>query len=90
LARNPDIILRKEDLEGAMLFNPDTNQIRVINSTGLFIWKKCDGKKDLLAIITAMKEFFEAIPENDVENQVKVFLNDMQSNGFIGIVSKNK
>jgi hypothetical protein len=62
LIRNPDVVLREEDPDGALLFNPDTNQIRVINSTGLFIWKHCD-----------------------VEGQVKVFVYDMQSNGFLGI-----
>lgn len=45
LLRNPDVVLREEDPDGALLFNPDTNQIRVINTTGLFIWKHCDGKK---------------------------------------------
>ena len=49
LIRNPDVVLREEDQDGALLFNPDTNQIRVINPTGLFIWKHCDGKKDLPA-----------------------------------------
>ena len=47
LIRNPDVVLREEDPSGALLFNPDTNQIRVINGTGLFIWKHCDGKHDL-------------------------------------------
>jgi hypothetical protein len=28
LIRNPDVILREEDPDGALLFNPDTNQIR--------------------------------------------------------------
>ena len=27
LVRNPDVILREEDPDGALLFNPDTNQI---------------------------------------------------------------
>jgi hypothetical protein len=82
---NPDVILREEDPDGALLFNPDTNQIRVINSTGLFIWKHCDGKKDSLAIIAAMKEFFDKVPEAEVETQVNDFLADMKTNGFLGV-----
>ena len=84
LIRNPDVVLREVDPDSALLFNPDTNQIREINSTGLFIWKQCDGKKGIAEIIATMKEFFEEIPEDDVESQVKLFLNDMQSNGFLG------
>jgi hypothetical protein len=90
LARNPDVVLREEDPDGALLFNPDTNQIRVINSTGLFIWNHCDGKKDLPAIISALKKAFASVPEAEVEEQVKAFVDDMQSNGFLGIPEKKE
>jgi hypothetical protein len=87
-ARNPDVVLREEDPDGALLFNPDTNQIRVINSTGLFIWKHCDGKKDLPAIVSALKKTFAKVPEAEVEGQVKAFINDMKANGFLGMPGK--
>jgi hypothetical protein len=85
LVRNPDVVLREEDPDGALLFNPDTNQIRVINSTGLFIWKHCDGRKDLPAIVSSLKETFDGIPEAEVDNQVNAFVDDMRANGFLGI-----
>jgi hypothetical protein len=85
LIRNPDVVLREEDPDGALLFNPDTNQIRVINTTGLFIWKQCDGKKDLPAVIAALKKAFDEVPEAEVDSQVKAFVDDMQSNGFLGV-----
>jgi hypothetical protein len=85
LIRNPDVVLREEDPDGALLFNPDTNQIRVINTTGLFIWKHCDGKKELPTIISALKKTFASVPEAEVEGQVKVFVDDMRANGFLGI-----
>ena len=44
--RNPDVVLREEEADGGLLFNPDTNQIRVVNATGLMIWKLCDGEHD--------------------------------------------
>jgi len=76
------------DPDGALLFNPDTNQIRVINTTGLFIWKHCDGKKDLPAIIAALKQTFDDVPEDEVDAQVKAFVDDMKANGFLGIPEK--
>jgi hypothetical protein len=85
LARNPDVILREEDPDGALLFNPDTNQIRVINATGLFIWKQCDGRKDLPAIVVALKSAFDGVPETEVEGEVRAFIDDMRANGFLGI-----
>jgi hypothetical protein len=90
LVRNPDVVLREEDPDGALLFNPDTNQIRVINTTGLFIWKHCDGKKDMPAIVSALKKTFDSVPEAEVEGQVKAFVDDMQSNGFLGIPEKKE
>jgi hypothetical protein len=87
---NPDVVLREEDPDGALLFNPDTNQIRVINTTGLFIWKHCDGKKDLPAIVSALKKTFAKVPENEVEAQVKTFIDDMRANGFLGVPAEGK
>ena len=85
LLRNPDVILREEEPDGALLFNPDTNQIRVINPTGLFIWKQCDGKKDLPAIVAALKEAFEGVPGKEVGAEVKAFVDDLRANGFLGV-----
>lgn len=85
LVRNPDVILREEDPDGALLFNPDTNQIRVINPTGLFIWKQCDGRKDLPAIVAALKNAFAGVPGKKVDNEVKAFVDDMRANGFLGV-----
>jgi len=90
LIRNPDVILREEDPDGALLFNPDTNQIRMINGTGLFIWKHCDGKKDLPAIVSALKKTFDKVPEAEVDGQVKVYVDDMKANGFLGIPEAKK
>jgi hypothetical protein len=39
--------MREEDPDGGLLFNPDTNSMRVINNTGLFVWKLCDGTKSM-------------------------------------------
>jgi hypothetical protein len=83
--RNPDVVLREEDPDGALLFNPDTNQIRVLNATGLFVWKNCDGKKDLTAIVAMLKKAFADVPEADVDGQVRDFVGDMNANGFLGV-----
>jgi len=83
--RNPDVVLREEDPDGALLFNPDTNQIRVINPSGLFIWKLCDGFHTVPMIVSELREAFDGVPEADVESQVQAFIDDMKTNGFIGL-----
>ena len=84
--QNPDVVLKEEDTDGALIFNPDTDQIRVLNPTGFFIWKLCDGSRDMDGITLALKEFFEAVPEDQVSRQVKEFVDEMVEAGFIGTV----
>jgi hypothetical protein len=84
--RNPDVVLREEDPDGALLFNPDTNQIRAVNTTGLFVWKLCDGSQDLPGIVAAMKENFDQVPDDGVADQVAQYVDDMVAAGFIGTV----
>ena len=83
---NPDVVLREEDEDGALLFNPDTNQIKVLNPTGLFIWQLCDGNNNLPSIVAAMREAFDDVPEDQVTSHVTEFIDEMTAAGFIGIV----
>ena len=81
-------VLREEDDEGALIYNPDTDQIKVINPTGLFIWQQCDGTKDMGGIVSAVKESYEEVPPDQVEEQVEIFIEDMVKTGFIGTVEE--
>ena len=80
--RNPDVVLREEDVNGALLFNPDTNQIKVLNATGLFIWRLCDGRLDLSAIVKALQESFENVPEDEAIKQVKKYLEELAASSI--------
>ena len=82
--RNPDVVLREETEDGGLLFNPDTNQVKVINATSLFIWKQCDGTHDPASIATTLQQSFEDAPADAVAADVRVFLEDMLASGFIG------
>jgi hypothetical protein len=83
---NPDVVLREEDEDGALIYNPDTDQIKVINPTGLFIWQQCDGSKNLTGIVSAMQESYDEVPGDEVSEQVEKFIDDMVKTGFIGTV----
>ncbi len=84
--RNPDVVLREEDEDGGLLFNPDTNQVKVINATGLFIWQQCDGTHDLTDVVTALQEAFDEVPADQVTQDVQEFVEAMLESGFIGTV----
>jgi hypothetical protein len=85
--QNPDVVLREEDTEeGALLFNPDTNQVKVINTTGLFIWQQCGIARSMDDIVAEVQKGFAEVPTDQVHQDVEDFLNDMLSSGFIGTV----
>jgi len=84
--RNPDVTLGKEDHNGGILFNPDNNQLKMLNTTALFIWKACDGTRDLTGIISAMQAAFDDISEERVFQDVWGFTEELAQCGFIDIV----
>jgi hypothetical protein len=81
---NPDVVLREEDEDGGLLFNPDTNQVKVINSTALFIWKQCDGKRSLQSIIESLKVEFDQVPLDQVDQHISEYIDELTQSGFIG------
>lgn len=83
--RNPDVVLRDEDEEGALLFNPDTNQVLVLNATAVHVWKLCDGGHGVPAIVDAVKAEFDTAPEAGVEADVRKFVESMVAGGFVGL-----
>ena len=83
---NPDVVLREEDPDGGLLFNPDTNDVKVINETGIVIWKNCQTARTLKEIIDELKEHFEQIPADEVARDTREFLDQLVRSGFIGEV----
>jgi hypothetical protein len=91
LLRNPDVVLREEDPdEGALLFNPDTNQVKVINTTGLFIWQQCDVARTVEEIVAEVQKGFDEVPLEQVAQDVKEFVDGMLATGFIGVVESTR
>ncbi|MCC7130734.1 MAG: hypothetical protein B6D39_08930 [Anaerolineae bacterium UTCFX2] len=86
--RNPDVVLREEDEDGGLLFNPDTNQVKVVNPTGLFIWQRCDGQHDFDQIAAAMLETYEDAPVDEVRQDLQEYLDGMHQTGFIGLLEE--
>lgn len=86
--QNPDVNLREEDEDGALLFNPDTDQVKLLSSTGYYIWRKCDKETTVEEIIKGFKNDFEDVPDDQVKNDVEEFLKQMVNSGFIGIIKE--
>jgi len=86
---NPDVSCREEDPEGAILYNPDTDTVRVINPTGLMIWQALAQPHTTDNIVSYLLEVCEDVPTNQVAMDVNGFIEALQSGGFIGEVLEN-
>jgi len=87
--RNPDVGLREEDEDGGLLFNPDTRGIQAVNTTGLFIWRLCDGTRTLQDVAAAMVQEYEGAELEDVTPDAQAFIDMMVAIGFLGVVVEN-
>jgi SynChlorMet cassette protein ScmD len=80
---NPFVVLREEFDDWAILFNPDNARAVGINPVGVAVWKGMDGKSNLEKIAIGIKEGFEGVPENVLE-EVTQFVNTLWEEGFVG------
>ena len=81
---NPDVVLREEDEDGGLLFNPDTNQVKVINTTGLFIWRQFKEVNTSDKVVESILKNFEEATKDTVMTDLAEFLQEMIASGFIG------
>ena len=86
LIANPNMVLREEDDDAALLFDPDTGAVRILNVTAVAVWKLLDGRRDLGQIIAALREQFDEM-DAEAEAQVVQLLNDCHAIGAVGTVT---
>jgi hypothetical protein len=90
LLANSRISLREEE-DGAILFDADTNGLQIVNPTGLLIWKFIQVHPRTRAdIVGHLKEVCEGVPTGQVETDVDDFVSELQGKGFIGEVADEK
>jgi len=83
--QNPDVNLREEDEDGALLFNPDSDRVQLLNSTGLYIWKLCAQGRTQSEIAAAFLQDFDEVPAETVAADVEEFVTSMLDSGFLGV-----
>lgn len=81
---NPDVLCRIEDESGAILFNPDTDAVQVINSIGLEIWQTLSTPRTHADLVAHLREVCEEVPADQVEKDVEAFIKPLLGTGFVG------
>lgn len=88
---NPDVSLREETDDGAILFNADTDSLLIINPVGLAMWRFIRAHpRTKPNIVAHLKEVCEDVPLDQVETDVDKFVAALQGKGFIGEVLDEK
>lgn len=82
---NPDVSSREEESEGAILFNPDTDSVLVINITGLMVWEELSEPRSRDELVEILAERCNNVPRDRVAEDVSAFLNRLVEKGFAEI-----
>ncbi|HOX54850.1 MAG: PqqD family protein [Candidatus Omnitrophica bacterium] len=83
---NPKVsskIVYREESEGALLFDPDTGAVKILNDTGKFIWANLDGKTNRDSLVAKIKEAFDISDTKKVKEDLDKFLSDLKKLKFI-------
>jgi len=79
---NSKIVFREES-EGALLFDPDTGMVKVLNDTGKFIWANLDGKTAVDSLVEKIKKAFDISDEKKIREDLDKFLSDLRKMKFV-------
>jgi len=84
LAVNPHLVLRIEDDDCALLFDPDKGRVQMLNSTAVDVWRQLDGKRSVRQVIDALKCLYDGI-EADAARQILALLESLSACGAVGV-----
>lgn len=82
---NPDVIFKDEGEDGALLFNPKTSEVKIVNATGALIFKQLDGKCTVAEIASNLEGIYEKTEGEDIEGHVEEFIDMLIEKGLAGI-----
>ncbi len=88
LAINPNLVLREEDDDCALLFDPDRGSVQLLNRSAVEIWKRLDGQRSLGEIILSLGEIFTDV-DDSAQEQVLQLMRSLSELGAIGVWDDN-
>ena len=82
LSQNSENIFREEE-DGAFLFDPETGNLKYINTMGVNIYQLCDGSMTVGEVTTLVIDNFKDIAREQIETDVKHFLEALVEINFL-------
>lgn len=84
LAVNPGLVLRIEDDDCALLFDPDNGKVQMLNSTAVAVWQLLDGKRTLNQVVDCLGSMYEGI-DDSTARQVIGLMENLAKLGAVGV-----
>ena len=84
---NPNMVLREEGDEGAILFDPDSGAVRVLNCTAVAVWKLLEQERTVKEILGELRDQFEDV-DAEAEEQVLGLVQELVRIGAVGTVGE--
>ena len=84
---NPNLVLRVEDDDCGLLFDPDAGTVKVLNRSAVEIWNLLDGRRSLRELLAALGDVFDEMgPE--AETQVLQTVDSLMQIGAVANVEQ--
>jgi len=83
---NPVISFKDEGDEGAVLYNPDTDKVIIINAVGAKIWRFIEEARTSAEIVAMIMESYSEISTAKAQEDLKQFFNNFEDD-FINEIS---
>ena len=84
LAVNPNLVLRIEDDDCALLIDPDNGRVEMLNSTAVAVWQALDGKRSLQEVIRRLGDLYDGMDES-AGQQVLALVENLADRGAVGV-----
>ncbi len=83
---NPVISFKDEGTEGAVLYNPDTDKVVIVNAVGAAIWQFIEQPRSADEIVSMLIENFSDVDADKAHEDLKQFIGGFEE-GFIDEIS---
>ncbi len=87
LRANPNLVLREESDGCAVLFDPETGALRLLNETATAIWKLLQQEHTAHRLLQQLRQQFEGI-DDEAGQQTLDLLRELCSSGDLAILDE--
>jgi len=78
-------IIRRDEEDGAFLFDPDTGNLKYMNHSAREIFLMLNGKTSVNHLVENLQKLYNDVAAEHLQDDVYEFLKQLESGGFISL-----